>query len=733
MPEQEPSVLDYVKSLLPWSRNPIAIPSPQMEAVAAPQAPLALEAEAAAEQASSMPWRSLLALSSALLGQIFFEPPHTAAPAGVAFYVLALGLLVWAITRHEWGLAPLAETADSTDPLTVRWLPFLLAALLLVPVFILLGGPVIAPGLALPSGLVSLLHLHEDLYTPYNFPLWLITVLLFCWSLWLDRAGIPSLWSRLRGFFQQRGWRSWLNAWTLLLLAAVAIVVFFRLYHLQQTPAEPFSDHAEKILDIYDISQGQTRIFFPRNTGREDFQMYWSLLTAWVFGTGLTFLTLKIGTITNGLMALPFVYLLGKEVGGKRVGLLAFFLTGIAYWPNTISRIGLRFPLYPMFVAPLMYFLVRGLRTRSRNDFVLAGIFLGLGLHGYSPFRIVPFLVVAAFILYILHAQSKGVRQDAVLWLVIVGLTSLFVFLPLLRYATENPDMFSYRAITRLGSIEQPLPAPWWQILLSNTWNAVRMFNWDDGVIWVHSIPNRPALDIVTAVLFVIGVILLLVRYLRQRHWLDLFIVLSIPILLLPSILSLAFPDENPSLNRTSGAAIPVFLVVALALDGFIRMISVEDRRRVWAYALTGVLLLWSSAQNYDLVFRQFDQQFRNNAWNSTDMGKVIEQFRASYGETNTVWIVPFPYWVDTRLPGMYAGIPNRDFALWPDHLADSLGFAGPKLFMLKANVDDPSQNDQKSVDALKRLYPNGVLSLHRSSIPNHDFWVFFVPAKTSP
>ncbi len=732
MPEQEPSVLDYVKSLLPWSRNPIAIPTPQAEAALLPEAAV-LSSEAAAEQAEAMPWRSLLALSSALLGQIFFEPPHTAAPVGVAFYVLALGLLVWSIARHEWELAPLAATAEGNDPLTVRWVPFLLAALLLVPVFILLGGAVVAPGLVLPAGLASVLRLREDLYTWYNFPLWVATIALFCWSLWLERDGVPSTWARLRDFVQSRRWRGWLNLGTLLVLAAVAIVIFFRVYHLQQTPAEPFSDHAEKILDIYDISQGQTRIFFPRNTGREDFQMYWSLLTAWVFGTGLTFLTLKIGTITNGLMALPFVYLLGREVGGKRVGLLAFFLAGIAYWPNTISRIGLRFPLYPMFVAPLMYFLVRGLRTRERNDFILAGIFLGLGLHGYSPFRIVPFLVVAAFILYLLHAQSKGARQDAVLWLVIIGLTSLFVFLPLLRYATANPDMFSYRAVTRLGSIEQPLPSPWWQILLSNTWNGLRMFNWDDGVIWVHSIPNRPALDIVMAALFVIGVALLLARYLRQRNWQDLFILVSIPILLLPSILSLAFPDENPSLNRTGGAVVPVFLVVALALDGFIRTIAVQDRRRVWAFALAGVLLLWSSAQNFDLVFRQFDQQFRNNAWNTSDMGKLIEQFRASYGESDTVWIVPFPYWVDTRLPGIYAGIPNRDFALWPDKLADSLHLAGPKLFMLKANVDDASQNDQKSIEALKRLYPNGVLTLHRSSIPNHDFWVFFVPAKSSP
>jgi hypothetical protein len=726
MQQPEPSVLDYVKSLLPWSRRSMRVPVP---APAPEPAPAAVEEKRPAELAVAMPWRSLLALGAALSGQILFEPPRGAVTLGLGFYVLALGLLLWASLRGEWTLTPHAEEAAGNDPLTVRWIPFAIAVLLLVPVFILLGGAAITAGFQLPAGLANALHLQENLFRWYNFLPWVLTVGLFAWSLWLRTPGAPSAWQRVVDFLQQLDWRRWANVSTLVVVLGIAVVLFFRLYHIPQTPAEPFSDHAEKILDIYDISQGQTHIFFPRNTGREGFQMYWSLMTAWVLGTGLTFLTLKIGTISNGILALPFIYLLGKEVGGRRVGFLAFFLAGVAYWPNLISRIGLRFPLYPMFTAPLMYFLVRGLRTRERNNFILAGIFLGLGLHGYSPFRIVPFLVIAAMILFLLHRQSRGARQDAVLWLVIVGLVSLFIFLPLLRYAMANPDMFSYRALTRLESVEQPLPAPWYSILLSNLWNGIRMFNWDDGVIWVHSVPGRPALDIVGAALFVFGVVLLLVRWIRQRHWLDLFLPVSVLVLLLPSILSLAFPDENPSLNRTGAAVVPVFVIIALALDGLIRAMLAERHSRSWAYPLAGILLVWSAAQSYDLVFRQFDQNFRNSAWNTNEMGIQVEQFKAKYGETDTVWIVPFPYWVDTRLPAIYAGIPARDLALFPDHLSDSLALKGPKLFMVKANVQDPTQNDQKTLDELHRLYPQGTLTLQHSPIPNHDFWTYFVPA----
>ena len=79
------------------------------------------------------------------------------------------------------------------------------------------------------------------------------------------------------------------------------------------------------------------------------------------------------------------------------------------------------------------------------------------------------------------------------------------------------------------------------------------MFNIDDGEIWVHSVPHRPALDTVSAALFLLGVVLILIRYIRNRHWLDLFLLISIPLLLMPSILSLAFPGENPALNRAGG------------------------------------------------------------------------------------------------------------------------------------------------------------------------------------
>ncbi|MDQ3005928.1 MAG: hypothetical protein M3R47_11200, partial [Chloroflexota bacterium] len=281
---------------------------------------------------------------------------------------------------------------------------------------------------------------------------------------------------------------------------------------------------------------------------------------------------------------------------------------------------------------------------------------------------------------------------------------------------------------TRLSNVEQPLPAPAIEIFLSNTWNAFKMFNIDDGEIWVHSVPHRPALDTVSAALFLIGVVLIFIRYIRNRHWLDLFLLISIPLLLMPSILSLAFPGENPALNRAGGAYIPAFVIGAMALDGLLTSFGRGMIRNVLMWIVAGVLLYASATQNYDLVFNQYYTLFRGSSWNSSDIGRVIKEFEQTYDTTENMWVVPYQHWVDTRLPAVWAGIPDRDLAMWRENLPGTVELTGPKLFVVKADVEDPNGNDQESLDVLEELYPNGQLRMFDSDVPGHDFWIFLVP-----
>src|SRR3990170_2975518 len=486
----EPSVLDYFKSIFTFSRGRILkIPggelekgtenksgevkgasreildlgvterldtAPRIEAEPLPQAVLV-----------SIPWLCFAVLGLALLAQRSLEPnPERTWTIGGVLYLLAAIALVLAIWRGEWVVAPLPSGERRSDPLTVRQIPLWFGIVFIFLAFLTFGG---------------------NRFTSLNV------------SLWLPGSQPRPGGLRLRVFLDRKQWGLSISRWALLLLGAALLAIFFRVYRLGQVPPEMVSDHAEKLLDVWDVLHGQTSIFFPRNTGREAFQMYLTAAVIQLLGTGYTFLSLKIGTVLGGLLTLPYIYLLGGEVGRRRIGLFAMVFAGIAYWPNVISRIALRFTLYPLFFALTLYYFLRGLRTSNRNDFILAGLFLGIGLHGYSPFRFVPIVILVGIALYLLHRQSSGRRMQVVFYLILLGLVALVVFLPLLRYALSNPDMFSYRALTRLGIVERPFPGSPLLIFLKNLWNALTMFFWDNGEVWVISVTHRPALDIVSA------------------------------------------------------------------------------------------------------------------------------------------------------------------------------------------------------------------------------------------
>ena len=259
-PMQEPSVLDYVKSLFRFGNaeriqipafveeeKPSAI-SDQQSAVSDqlaqihPSSPIL-------HSSAPFPWRSLLALFLALIGQYTFEPPHTSTPLGYAFYIAAFGLLSWAIYLKEWTLFPLAQTSEGTDPLTYRR----------IALFISIG-----------LGFWSFTIFDDNLFTTGNTLVWYFAIVFFLLAFWLKDKSIWTILQRIGAFLKREPLTFSIPRWTLLLIAATALVFFFRFTQTASLPPEPLSDHAEKILDVYDVSQGQTHIFFIRNTGRED-------------------------------------------------------------------------------------------------------------------------------------------------------------------------------------------------------------------------------------------------------------------------------------------------------------------------------------------------------------------------------------------------------------------------------------------------------------------------------
>lgn len=722
---EEPSVLDYLKSrLMPWKYPRVELPpeeflSPGRSTMLDADLPAKTDQDAAAPATKSavveepvfvrFPWASLLALILALAAQFSLGPaPQRGWLVGILLFTSAFVLLAWAVLKGEWQATPLPNPMP-IPPAHKLNLTSLLAGLVLAFLAFLAFS-------SLRFGLL-------------NTTLLLAALFFVARAFWIP-TGWASHWvERGRAFLARAQITVQFNGWTLAWLAGIACVIFFRFYRLGDVPPEMNSDHAEKLLDILRVLNGEKLIFFSSNGGREALIFYLGAMFHQLTGIPLGFMSLKLVSVLIGLAALPFLYGLGIELGSRRAGLLAFILAGIAYWPNVVSRFGLRLPFAFLFTAALMYFLLRGIRTGSLNQFILAGITLGLSLYGYTPARLLPLLILVAIGLYLLHHRTRSHWQFGLTGLLSITVLSLVLFLPLLRYLLAEPDAFLLRTLSRMGTLERPLEDPAWLILLHNTARALAMFSWDAGEIWPISVPGYPALGVVSGALFYLGAGLLLIRYLQKRHWQDLFLILSIPILQLPSTLALAFPAENPNLYRTGGAMIPVFIMVALALDGLMTTLqnSMTVRTgKIAAATLAIILVVFAALQDYTLVFDTYYQQYRNSAWNTSEIGAVAREFAETIGSPDTIWVMGFPHWIDSRLVATNAGFPGRDYRMFPEQLGDTLADPRPKLFFL-------NPQDTLGLQALRQLYPQGWSQTMTSKTPSKDFVVFFVPPTGQP
>ncbi|MEX2031018.1 MAG: glycosyltransferase family 39 protein [Anaerolineales bacterium] len=698
----EPTVLDWLKSVL--RGRPLPIESEETPDWVPPAEPAAPRRE---------PWRwtrAHIRLPVALFLAFFaqFGLEQRSGPIGlfIAFYLIAAVLVGWAVWAGDFPKPATAEPGTPSDWIRRRGL--LGVGIVLALLTFLTSGGNEFRGITLVVWFGSLVILLAAFWDGD-----------LSWSAWRERV------RRWVGSARS-GWR--IQPWTIVVLAGLALCAFFRFSLLTQVPREMVSDHAEKLLDVVDVLNGQHSIFFPRNTGREAFQFYLAAATTLLLGTGVSFLTLKIGTALAGWVTLPFIYGLGKDMGGRWAGLAAMLLAGVGYWPNIIGRSGLRFPLYSLFAAPALYFLIRGLRNSKRNDLLLSGLFLGIGLHGYTPFRIMPLAVGLGLLLALLHTPEARTRRALWMGFLAAAVIAIAATMPLIRVSLDFPENVFLRTLSRIGTTEVPLPGPAVSIFFSNVWNALRMYAWDDGDIWVVSIPHRPALDWITGALFHMGAAAALIRYVRRKSWPDLYLLLLIPVLMLPSIASLAFPAENPAPNRASGAMIPVFVLAGIFLAdavGWMKERLGTERGERAGLAAVGALFAFAAILNYQLVFGHWAPLHRKSSWNTSMAGNIVRSFADSIGTLETSHVMGFAHWMDTRLVGIVAGDPTRDYAIFPDQLETLLGEARPQLFVV-------NPQDTVALERLTQVFPQGYVQPWFSGEEGHDFLLYWVPPSGS-
>ncbi|MFN2136457.1 MAG: glycosyltransferase family 39 protein, partial [Candidatus Promineifilaceae bacterium] len=455
--------------------------------------------------------------------------------------------------------------------------------------------------------------------------------------------------------------------------------------------------------------------------------------------TGLpnSHLALKVGTALFGLVAIPFTFLLGSLLYGRLVGLAAAFLLAISHWHVAITRVGLRFPFTAAFATPVLYFFLRALAHNRRNDWLLAGLFLGIGLHTYTAMRVLPLISAVLLALTLIHDGMRRLRKaqlrvgdswtrgfwlNSLLFLVFV----LLLLTPLLRYMTDDPASVWIRSTSRAIPETPQTTAVIAEQFLRNVYNAALMFNVRGDVVAMNTIPYEPVLGLVTGALFILGLAYLLWRLLVNRDPRSLLLLIILFFLLLPSILSLAYPGENPSVVRTGGAPPAVMIIAAVPFVAIPTRMSASGSSAAKAAARLMVIALSLIAivYNANWYFHDYDENILYSIGNATELGAVLADFEAQGATVANAYHIPYPHWIDTRAIGINAGHVRWDNAVEVEDLPAHVYGARPRLYLV-------NKDDAEALAALQQMFPDGSIERYDSSRFGRDFFIFRVPEKS--
>jgi hypothetical protein len=603
----------------------------------------------------------------------------------------------------------------------------------------------------------------RNMFTPAGVIEWGLSILFWVWAV------APEGWNPLLGI--EKAWR-WLTTTrvyvnrTMLALAAIMLVgAFFRFQDINSTPPEMTSDHVEKLLDVNRVLHGQTNVFFSNNDGRDAIQFYGLALLSQIPGLNLDFYLLKLMTVLEGLITIPVLWWMGREVIGRderrlgnAVGLILAGLVAVSYWHEMLSRLGLRIVLMPLFTALVIIFLVRAVRYNRRSDFICAGLALGFGLYAYQAMRMMPVaILIVVGIALVFGLKTWAARRHMLMNLVALVLVAFAIFVPLFRFAVEYPEDFLRRtsgrlfgeditrttdeagnAILRTPTIEERVNAfnhnvP---VLFNNFRNALLMYNWKGDVAWINNAPNAPALEPLAGGLLIVGVGAWLARMVRRRDAFDWGLIPLILVMLLPSALSIAYPIENPSASRISGTLPGIYLLAALPLALIVLALPRMIGKLGLVLAVLGVAVALAVSYDNNAVtfFEDYHEAYAQNSLPYSVGGRILKDFAEANGYGNA-FIIAYPYWWDHRALAIEAGridwsntILTLDAA--PKFLQDAV--LRRDDFHLDINQDMLffySVDDISAQRWLETNFPEGQSETVTTYQENHPFNLYHVPA----
>ena len=408
-------------------------------------------------------------------------------------------------------------------------------------------------------------------------------------------------------------------------IAALGFIIIvgalLRLLWLDGIPAGWHHDEALMGIMAGGVYRGDQRpIFFPAYLGQEPLYIYLSAGMMWLMGGNQDILPLRLTSALIGTATIGVAYLLGREMFGRRVGLVTAALLALSFWQVMLSRDGYRLITQPPLEGLTILLLWRAHRKNSSRYYAAAGVALGGCIYTYLGARLFPGVLVLFAVWGLLTHGWPAARMRRQLALFVI--TAATVAAPLLLYFATHPGTFSARIDQVLVFQPGVVPADPLYALGENMLKLLGSFTIQGETLWRYNVGARPIFVGALGLLFYVGLIVAVGDAIRRRAAGTMVIAWFVA-MLFPAFLSW---DVGAYTFRSIGLVPGLFLLPALGLvalwDWTAAKVSRPWQQRTYHafLACTIVVLALEGGTTYRDYFVEWPGSFRAAYENMEDV-----------------------------------------------------------------------------------------------------------------
>lgn len=196
------------------------------------------------------------------------------------------------------------------------------------------------------------------------------------------------------------------SLWLLPILGAAA---YLRLYHRWEPAPTYWDDFAQEIIAPRNVLDFHAYRWVFDLGRREPFFTYFTALLWYFLPVAKGLMVQRLSCVILDLLAVWVLYLLGKELSGRRAGVLLAAFGAVNLDLLLKCLVGMRIASLPLAVSLVLLYTLRMLRAPNSKHALQWGVALAFGLYTYTAFRAFPPVIVLGLWLSLV-APLRGVE-----------------------------------------------------------------------------------------------------------------------------------------------------------------------------------------------------------------------------------------------------------------------------------------------------------------------------------